>query len=124
MKKRNLLVDTDIFIHYLNHRQYRHYLESAGWQVYYSVVTKKELLAKQGLSDRERRAILLLLKRYRQITVTQTIADCYAKLRQLYSGLEREDAIIAASALVRRIPFLTGNQKHFRLIAGLTLLSP
>ena len=123
MRKSHLLVDTDILIPYLNHRQYRHYLESEEWQVYYSVVTKRELLAKQGLSDRERRAILSLLKRYRQIKVSQTIAGCYAELRQQYPTLEREDALIAASALVRRIPLLTGNQRHFRIVIGLTLLS-
>lgn len=122
MRKSYLLVDTDILIHYLNHRQYRHYLKSEEWQVYYSVVTRKELLAKPGLSDRERRAILLHLKRYRQIKVTPTIAGRYAELRRQYPMLEREDALSAASALVRRIPLLTGNRRHFHDIAGLTLL--
>jgi len=123
MGKRRLLVDTDIFISYLNHRRYRGYLAGEQWQVYYSVVTKKELLAKQGLSDRERQAILLLLKRYRQISITQTIAGRYAELRRLYPTLEREDALIAASALVRRMPLLTGNRRHFRVVVGLKLLS-
>jgi predicted nucleic acid-binding protein len=121
--KRRLLVDTDIFIGYLNHRQHREYLESAEWQVHYSVVTKKELLAKQGLSDRERQAILFLLERYRQINITQPIANCFAELRQLYPTLEREDALIAASALIRRMPLFTGNQRHFRVVVGLKLLS-
>ncbi len=124
MRKSHLLVDTDIFISYLNRRQYRYYLESERWQVYYSGVTKKELLAKKGLSDRERRAILFLLTRYRQIQVTQAIAGRYVELRRQYPVLEREDALIAASALVRRIPLLTGNQRHFRIVVGLTLLSP
>jgi len=121
--KNRLLVDSDIFIGYLNHRQHREYLEGAQWQIYYSVVTKKELLAKQGLSDRERTAILFLLRRYRQVTLTQAIAVRYAELRRLYPALEREDALIAASALVRKMPLLTGNQRHFRIIVGLKLLS-
>jgi predicted nucleic acid-binding protein len=37
--------------------------------------------------------------------------------------LAREDALIAASALVRRMPLLTGNQRHFRIVTGLVLLS-
>lgn len=86
-------------------------------------MTKKELLSKQGLSDRERRAILILLKRYRQITLTQTITSRYAELRQQYPILEREDALIAASALVRRMPLLTGNRRHFQSIVGLELLA-
>jgi predicted nucleic acid-binding protein len=122
--KRHLLVDTDIFISYFNDWQYREYLAGEQWQVYYSVVTRKELLAKQGLSDREQQTILLLLKRYRQVSISQAIAGRYTELRRLYPTLEREDALIAASALVRRIPLLTGNQRHFRMIAGLKLLSP
>ena len=123
MGKSHLLIDTDIFIDYLNHRRHRDYLEGEQWQVFYSVVTKKELLAKQGLSTRERQAILFLLKRYRQVTITQAIAGRYAELRRLYPALEREDALIAASALVRKMPLLTGNQRHFRIVAGLKLLS-
>ena len=88
MGKNRLLVDSDIFIGYLNHRQHREYLEGARWQIYYSVVAKKELLAKQGLSDRERKAILFLLRRYRQVTLTQAIAGRYAELRRLYPALE------------------------------------
>ena len=89
MGKHRLLVDTDILISYLNHRRHREYLTGEQWQVYYSVVTKKELLAKQGLSDRERQAILLLLKRYRQVSITQAIAGRYAELRRLYPTLQR-----------------------------------
>jgi predicted nucleic acid-binding protein len=122
--KKALLVDTEILIQYLNRRQYRNYLENEEWTVYYSAVTKKELLSKRGLSNRERQAILLVLKRYRQISVTHVIANCYIDLRRKYLTLEREDALIAASALVRRMPLLTGNVRHFRIVDGLTLLRP
>lgn len=124
MKKSALLVDTDVLIYYLNRRQYRHYLESENWQVYYSVVTKKELLAKQGISNRERRTIALLLRRYRRINLTSSVAVRYAELQRQYPSLERNDALIAATALVRRLPLLTGNQRHFRIVAELDLLSP
>jgi predicted nucleic acid-binding protein len=122
--KKALLVDTEILIQYLNRRQYRNYLENEEWTVYYSAVTKKELLSKRGLSNRERQAILLVLKRYRQISVTHVIANCYIDLRRKYLTLECEDALIAASALVRRMPLLTGNVRHFRIVDGLTLLRP
>ena len=124
MKKSALLVDTDVLIYYLNRRQYRHYLESENWQVYYSVVTKEELLAKQGISNRERRTIALLLRRYRRINLTSSVAVRYAELQRQYPSLERNDALIAATALVRRLPLLTGNQRHFRIVAELDLLSP
>jgi predicted nucleic acid-binding protein len=124
VKKTDLLVDTDILIQYLNIGLYASYLESEEWQVYYSVATKKELLAKRGLTNQERRSILSLLGRYRSIAISQPIASRYSELRQLYSTLEREDAIIAASALVRGLPLLTGNVRHFRIVAGIDLLSP
>jgi len=122
VKKEPLLVDTDIFIHYLNHRRYRHYLENERWQVFYSAVTKKELLAKRGLSAQEQRAIFLLLEHYRPIYLTPPIAIRYAELRRQYPLLERNDTLIAASALIHHIPLLTGNRKHFSTVEGLKLL--
>ena len=123
MRKNPVLVDTDVVIDYLNHRLYRSYFDSERWQVYYSVVTKKELLAKRGLSDRERQAIQRFLKRYRQVSLTQTIIDRFSDLRRMYPSLEHEDALIAASALARRMPLLTGNRRHFSVVAGLRLLA-
>jgi predicted nucleic acid-binding protein len=38
-------------------------------------------------------------------------------------GLEREDALIAATALDKRLPLLTRNWRHFRRVPGLTLYS-
>jgi predicted nucleic acid-binding protein len=122
VKKSSLLVDTDILIHHLNRRSYRHYLEDERWQIFYSAVTKKELLAKRGLSAAERQAIFFLLEHFRLISITPTIAFRYTELRRQYPSLERNDALIAASALVRRLPLLTGNQRHFRFITGLTFL--
>lgn len=58
MAKVKLLIDTDIFIDYFNNGFFDEILENKGFEVYYSVVTKKELLAKQGLKDSERQAIL------------------------------------------------------------------
>jgi hypothetical protein len=42
------LVDTDILIAYFNHRSYRSYLENPLNRIYYSAMTKKELLSKPG----------------------------------------------------------------------------
>lgn len=54
MGEDNLLVDTDVLIAYLNRRSHRAYLEDPGRRVYYSAVTKKELLSKPGLKASER----------------------------------------------------------------------
>jgi predicted nucleic acid-binding protein len=116
------LVDTDILIAYLNNRSYRSYLENPLNRIYYSAITKKELLLKRGLKASERQAILNLLRRFRLVRIDQTVADEYSRLRTNYSSLAKGDALIAASALVRRMPLLTQNLRHFRRVRGLVLL--
>ena len=61
MGENQFLVDTDILIAYLNRRSYRSYLENSLNRIYYSAITKKELLSKPGLKASERQAILNLL---------------------------------------------------------------
>jgi predicted nucleic acid-binding protein len=116
------LVDTDILIAYLNRRSYRRYLDSPVNRIYYSAITKKELLSKPGLKASERQAILNLLRRFRLVRIDQTVANEYSRLRANDSSLAKGDALIAACALVRRIPLLTQNLRHFRKIQGLVLL--
>ena len=121
MGENQLLVDTDVLIAYLNHRAYRSYLESAKYRVYYSAITKKELLAKRGLKTSERQAILTLLKRFRLIRINRRVTDEYSRLRSRYPSLAKGDALIGASALARKLPLLTQNLRHFRVIQGLVL---
>ena len=122
MGENQLLVDTDILIAYLNRRAYRNYLEAAPIKIYYSAVTKKKLLAKRGLKASERRSILTVLRRYRLIRIDQRIAEEFARLRSLYPRLERGDCLIAATALEKRLPLLTQNQRHLRVVKGIVLL--
>jgi len=117
-----LLVDTDILIAYFNRRTYRSYLENPQNRIYYSAVTKKELLPKRGLKDSERQAILAVLQRFRLIRIDQRISVEYSRLKSDYPSLGRGDALIAASALVWKLPLLTQNLRHFRLVEGLILL--
>ncbi|MBI2367461.1 MAG: PIN domain-containing protein [Deltaproteobacteria bacterium] len=122
MGENQLLVDTDVLIAYLNHRAYRSYLESARYRVYYSAITKKELLSKRGLKASERQAILTLLKRFRLIRIDRRVTDEYSRLRIRYPSLAKGDALIGASALARKLPLLTQNLRHFCVIQGLVLL--
>lgn len=71
MGENQLVVDTDVLIAYINRRAYRAYLENPHNRIYYSAITKKELLSKRGLKDSERRAILTLLRRFRLIRIDQ-----------------------------------------------------
>lgn len=52
-----LLIDTDILIDYFNAGHHSRLLDDPRNRIYYSVITRKELLAKEGVTDAERRAI-------------------------------------------------------------------
>jgi predicted nucleic acid-binding protein len=118
-----ILVDTDVFIDYFNAGQYASILDDRQTTIYYSVVTRKELLGKRGLKDSERQAIIDALRRFRLVPLTPAIAARYATVHRTTPGLEREDALIAATALDKRLPLMTRNWRHFRHVPGLTLYS-
>jgi predicted nucleic acid-binding protein len=118
-----ILVDTDVFIDYFNSGRHTSILEDRRAAIYYSVVTRKELLGKPGLKDSERDAIVDALRRFRLVPLTPAIAARYAAVRRNTPGLEREDALIAATALEKRLPLMTRNWRHFRRVAGLALYS-
>lgn len=121
MAKIRLLIDTDIFIDYFNHGFFEEILENEEFDIYYSAVTKKELLSKQGLKNSGKQAILYILKEHKIINLTADIANRYSGLLDEYPEMEKEDALIAATALQKRLPLLTRNWKHYRKIKGLVL---
>jgi tRNA(fMet)-specific endonuclease VapC len=118
-----ILVDTDVLIDYFNAGVHSRLLDAPRNRIYYSIVTRKELLAKGGLTASERRAIEEALRRFRVVPLGPAITERYWVLRRRYPHLEKEDALIAATALVKQLPLLTRNWKHFRGIAGIVLYS-
>lgn len=122
-----ILVDTDIFIDYLNGvKRMREILDSPRYRVYYSTVTKKELLAKPGLSATERRRIRTLLQYHRLIPIDGRIAERFSALLDRYAnrGLRKADALVATTAWSRKLPLLTRNTRHYRFITEIRLLNP
>lgn len=95
--------------------------EGKDFQIYYSIVAKKELLSKRGLKETERQAIQFILKRCRVIPLNPKITDKYSELRIKYPQTGKEDALIAATALVAKLPLVTRNWKHYRNIEGIIL---
>lgn len=121
MAKVSVLVDTDIFIDYFNTGRFSSLFDTARCTVYYSIITKKELLTKSGLRDAERDAILEELRPCRLINLSRAIAARYSDLRRRYPRLGKSDALIAATALVKHLPLVTGNTRHFRIVKDLAL---
>ena len=121
MAKISILLDTDIFIDYFNTGRFHALFDSTRFTLYYSVITKKELLTKPGLRDNERASILAELTRCRLIPLSDSITARYSDLRRKHPSLEKGDALIAATALIKRLPLMTKNKRHFRVATGLTL---
>jgi predicted nucleic acid-binding protein len=121
MAKVSVLVDTDVFIDYLNTGRFSSVFDSSVFTVYYSIVTKKELLTKLGLRETEREAIVAELSRCRLIGLSNSIIARYSNLRRQYPSLDKADALIAATALVKRLPLVTRNKRHFRIVEDLPL---
>ena len=121
MAKVSVLVDTDIFIEYFNQGRFHALFDSTRFTVYYSIITKKELLTKPGLRDTERESILAELNRCRLIALSDSITARYSDLRRRFPTLDKGDALIAATAFVKRLPLMTRNKRHFRMVTGLTL---
>lgn len=121
----SFLSDTDIFIDYLNGlRTAKQFLDLPGAKVYYSIVTRKELLQKQGLSSTERRRIITLLFKHRLIPVDNDIAKKFSHLMVKYGSqrVRKADALIAATSWAKKLPLLTKNVKHYRFIMEIKLL--
>jgi predicted nucleic acid-binding protein len=106
MAKIPVLVDTDIFIDYFNTSRFHALFDSTRFTLYYSIVTKKELLTKPGLRDAERESILAELSRCRLIALSDSITARYSELRRRFPAIDKGDALIAATALVKRLPLM------------------
>ena len=84
-------------------------------------MTKKELLAKEGLSNNEEKEIQHFLKKCRVVPLNKTIVEKYSQLRKKYAQSEKEDCLVAATALIKKLPLLTQNEKHCRCFEELYL---
>ena len=124
MAKVSVLLDTDVFIDYFNTGRFSVLFDRTRFVAYYSIVTKKELLSKPGLRDAERQAMLEELRACRIVKLTSSITTRYTELRQRYPSFEKADALIAASALVKNLPLVTRNKRHFKIVAGLDIFGP
>jgi predicted nucleic acid-binding protein len=88
-----------------------------------SVVTQMELMV--GCRNRaELRKLERFLRQFSVMKVSHLISDKAVELLRSYRlshGLLIADSLIAATALVLKMPFATNNQRDFRFVKGLKL---
>ena len=92
-------------------------------EIYYSRMTRKELL-RPPISDAERRRIQMMLATLRQINPDASVTKAYTDLLRLYPNLRHHlaDALIAASAWAKNLPLVTTNVRHFRSVKEIEVI--
>ena len=126
--KQNLLVDTDILIDVsrgipiaINRLQ----SEAKNSTLAISTITQMELIV--GCRNKtELQNLKRFLRRYVIIKVNEMITDKAIELLSQYRlshGLLIADGLIAATAIVVNAPLLSKNQRDYRFISELNLLS-
>jgi toxin FitB len=107
----DVLVDTDVFI---DHLRGATELKAGPHRLHYSVITRAELFAGSSATD----AVSRLLAPLREVPVDRAIAERAGRVRR-ETGIRLPDALIAASALERRLLVATRNRKDFDPVRGL-----
>ncbi len=109
------LVDTSIFIHWFRgDKKARDFFHSTPLKIYYSKITRKELL-RPPINDSEKQAIKRFLSRFRQINPDNRILQTFSNLLIEYPYLKDHlsDALIAATAITKGLILVTTNTRHF-----------
>jgi predicted nucleic acid-binding protein len=124
MAKLRLLVDTDILIDYLKRiKPARDIFSATSIEIYCSILSKKELLIKPGLSSTEKKKINEILSNIKVLKIDNDINNKYMMLLDKYEthAASTPDYIIAATAWAKNLPLLTRNTKHFKHIKEIKL---
>lgn len=89
-------------------------------RLYISVITEMELLSYRSITARERQQIKNFLSDFVIVNITDAIKDQTIEIKK-NSHLKLPDSIIAATAIVLDVSFVTSD-RQFKTIADLNLL--
>jgi predicted nucleic acid-binding protein len=109
----NYLVDTGVFILYFRrNRKAIDFFRATEAVIYYSRVTRKELL-RSPISSRERTEVLAFLQTHRLVNPDPQITEGFSSLLEKYAYLRDHlaDALIAATAWKKNLEVITTNSR-------------
>ena len=113
----DVLVDTDVLIDHLRgHAPFR----PRRNRVFYSIVTRCELLAGQG-GDED--LVRKLLGAFAEIGLDRSVAESAGRIRRS-TRISLPDAVIAASAIEFGVPVVTRNRGDYERVPGLRIRTP
>jgi len=117
------LVDTGVFILYIReHPQALAFFRETAAEIYYSRLTRKELL-RPPISTREKEETVTFLQQYRIVNPDPSIAEGFSALLNKYGYLKDHlaDALIAATAWKKGMTVVTTNPRHFEPIEEISV---
>lgn len=126
MEKRYVMCDTNIFIHWFNNdKQTIDKLEQIGLdRIAVSVVTVMELI--EGIDNKEQlQRLKKKIKHYAIVDFSREVSSLALHLVEDYKlsqNIQIPDAIIAATAVINKIPLFTYNTKDFKYIPNIVLI--
>ncbi|MDX1957818.1 MAG: type II toxin-antitoxin system VapC family toxin [Leptospiraceae bacterium] len=88
-----------------------------------SIITEIEVLGFHNLSPIEKNEYLEFFKSIEVIPINLDVKQLAIKLKQ-QRKIGIADSIIAATAIVHKLPLVTANSKDFSWIEGLELINP
>lgn len=120
MSGKEILVDTNIILHLLDGSDTLVEILQ-GKDIYISFITELELLGYKDISESQEQQISEVLNDCSVIQMNNLIKEKYIKIKRAYS-IKLPDAIIAATALVFDMPFITADN-GFKKITELKLIN-
>ena len=122
-----LLLDTNVLIDYLrNIPEAVKYLEDVKDSITISAMTVAELHA--GARDNDEKLVLReFTSAFTVIPANAVICEMGGDFRSQYGpshGVDLIDGILAATAIINKVPIVTLNKKHFPMIEGQDMIVP
>ncbi len=121
------LLDSDILIYHANGRldprTERFLFGLLRQPVYMSVISRMEVLGWRGHTDQSWQMMNDLLETLEEIGLDEEVVRKTIHIRRTVR-IKLPDAIIASSALARRLTLVTRNLGDFCLVPGLTVVDP